>query len=349
MFYLIFIIFTVFLLSFILTGLVRQYALSKKILDVPNQRSSHTLPTPRGGGMAFLIGFLMAVFILAYIELISYSEAVALIGSGLWIALLGFLDDHGHIPARWRLVGHFIAVGFAVHWLGGMPAFALGPWSLSSGLLLNFLAVICFVWLVNLYNFMDGINGLAGMEAVCVCLGGALLYLLAGYPGQAILPVVLATAVAGFLPWNFPVARIFMGDAGSGFLGLMIGILSIEAATVDSLFLWCWLILLGVFIVDATLTLLRRMMQGDKLYEAHRSHAYQQATHRYHSHVLVTCTVLMLNVFWLLPIAIAVVKGYVSGFIGLSIAYLPLILLASRLGAGKKNLPDCYPKNNQIL
>ncbi|ETO93618.1 MraY family glycosyltransferase [Legionella oakridgensis] len=331
-----------------LTGLVRQYALSRNILDIPNQRSSHTLPVPRGGGMAFIIGFLIVVCILAYIELISYRETIAFLGSGLWIALLGFLDDHGHIPARWRLVGHFVAACFILYWLGGMPAIVLGTWKLSSGFCLSFVAVIYLVWLVNLYNFMDGINGLASMEAVFVCLGGALLYLLAGYPGQAILPMVLAAAVAGFLPWNFPSARIFMGDAGSGFLGLMLGILSIEAATVDALFFWCWLILCGVFIVDATLTLLRRMIQGDKLYQAHRSHAYQQAARRYHTHTAVTLGVLMLNALWLLPMAIVVAKGYISGFLGLSIAYFPLIILAARLGAGKRDLSDYYPKNDQI-
>ena len=196
------------------------------------------------------------------------------------------------------------------------------------------LAAFFLVWLLNLYNFMDGIDGIASIEAITVCLGGALIYWLSGHESQVLVLLVLAAAVGGFLYWNFPPARIFMGDAGSGFLGLMLGVLAVSAAMVEPQLLWSWLILLGVFVLDATWTLFRRLARGDKVYEAHRSHAYQYASREHGSHLPVTLAVLAINVFWLLPLACVVALGHVAGLWGLLIAYLPLAILAVRYKAG---------------
>ncbi len=317
----------VFFLSLLLTGYIRRYALAKNIMDIPNHRSSHEVPTPRGGGVAFIVVFLMVLPFLGHQNDLSWPVCIALVGAGLGVAALGFFDDRGHIAAHWRLMGHFGASIFALFFLGGLPSIFFGGWVFSSGLLLNVIAVIYLVWLLNLYNFMDGIDGIAGVEAVSVCLGGAFLYWLNGDAAFMALPLALAAAVAGFLWWNFPSARIFMGDAGSGFLGLVLGILSIQAATIHSEFFWCWLILLGVFIVDSTYTLLCRLLQGCKVYEAHRSHAYQRAVCYFNGHFGVTLSVLIINVVWLFPLAVLVAMGVVSGFLGLMIAYLPLIVL----------------------
>src|SRR5690606_17291136 len=195
------------------------------------------------------------------------------------------------------------------------------------------LAALYLVWLLNLYNFMDGIDGIASVEAICVALGGALVYLLSvsasgvAASGGWLPPVLLAAAVAGFLVWNFPPARIFMGDAGSGFIGIVLGVLSIQAAAMQPALLWCWLILLGVFVVDATQTLLRRLLRGEKVYEAHRSHAYQFAARACGRHLPVTLAVLALNVLWLLPVAVLVALGWLDGALGMLIAYAPLLLL----------------------
>lgn len=327
---------TTFLLSLILTWYLRRYALAKKILDIPNPRSSHLAPTPRGGGLAFIITFLVAIPCIAYFGFVVLPVSGALVGAGLFVAALGFFDDHGHIAAHLRLLGHFSASIFVLYWLGGMPSISLGGWVLSSGFWLNVLTVIYLVWLLNLYNFMDGIDGIAGVEALSVCLGGACIYWLHGNYALIGLPMILAAAVAGFLWWNFPSAKIFMGDAGSGFLGLILGILSIQAAAINPEFFWSWLILLGVFIVDTTVTLLCRSYRGCKLFEAHRSHAYQHAVHYFGSHFGVTLRVLMINIFWLLPIAILVAMGFLSGFYGLLIAYLPLVILAVKFKAGRE-------------
>lgn len=323
------------LLAWVLTGLLRRYALARSIIDIPNARSSHSVPTPRGGGVAIVASFLLAVPIMASVGALGWNEAWALLGAGAGIAILGFLDDHGHIAARWRLLGHFAASTWVLFYLGGFPPVMFFGVSLELGWFGHVLAAFYLVWLLNLYNFMDGIDGLASVEAICVCLGGALLYVLIGQPMYIWGPVALACATLGFLLWNFPPARIFMGDAGSGFLGIALGILSLQAAWVDSNLLFAWLILLGVFIVDATATLLRRLLRGEKVYEAHRSHAYQFASRLYGKHLPVTLAVMMINVVWLIPLAASVALEAVAGWLGLFVAYLPLVYIAFRFRAGQ--------------
>jgi len=325
----------IFISSLMLTWGVRHYALARNIIDVPNHRSSHVIPTPRGGGVAFIMAFIFALPCMGYLSLAVFPVGLACVGAGLFVAALGFLDDHGHISARFRLAGHFLAGIFALYCFGGMPSIVILGWSLPSGWVLNGLAVFYLVWLLNLYNFMDGIDGLAAMEALTVCLSGAILYGLTGHVALIGLPLALAAAVAGFAWWNLPPARIFMGDAGSGFLGLTLGILSIQAAAAKPALYWAWLILLGVFIVDATVTLFCRLYRGCKVYEAHRSHAYQQAARRFGRHSWVTAAVFMVNTCWLLPIAVLVALDYIDGFMALLIAYLPLIGLSIKFKAGR--------------
>ncbi len=316
------------------TAALRRYALARQIIDIPNARSSHTTPTPRGGGVAIVLVFLFALSLLAKQGLISTDELIGFFGSGFLVALLGFIDDHRHIPARWRLLGHFAGGCWGAFWLNGLSPLELGSMYLASGIVTQVIAVFYLVWLLNLYNFMDGIDGIAGAEAVCVTLGGVLLYVLTGNINAVWLPALLSCAVLGFLFWNIPPARIFMGDAGSGFLGVILGLMSIQAGWIKPELLWAWLILLGVFIVDATWTLLRRLFRGDKVYEAHRSHAYQWAARHFASHKAVTLSVIVINVSWLLPCAVLVSFGYISGFLGLVIAYVPLLVLAIHFKAG---------------
>lgn len=324
-------------LAWFLTALLRRYALARSLLDVPNARSSHSLPTPRGGGVAIVVAFLAGLCLAFFAGLgIAAELFYALLGAGLGIALLGFLDDHGHIAARWRLLGHFLAAAWALYWLGGLPPLAVFGGLLQLSWIGHVLAAFYLVWLLNLYNFMDGIDGIASVEAICVCLGGAILYaLLETSLLTDLLLLMLAAAVLGFLLWNFPPARIFMGDAGSGFLGIVLGVLSLQAAWISPVLLWGWLILLGVFIVDATLTLLRRLLRGEKVYEAHRSHAYQYASRQFGRHLPVTLAVLAINLFWLLPMAVVVTLGWLDGLLGLVLAYAPLVLLALRFHAGQ--------------
>lgn len=324
-----------FVLAWFLTGALRRYALTHNIMDIPNDRSSHTVPTPRGGGVAIVVSFLALLPLLRGEATITWTGMLAIMGAGAWIASIGFLDDHGHIQARWRLLAHFIGAAWALYWLDGfppMPAFDAMLNHYGIGLVL---AAFYLVWMLNLYNFMDGIDGIAGIQAICVALGGAALYGVTGQPGMALAPLLLASAVAGFLIWNFPPAKIFMGDAGSGFLGIALGILSLQAAWVAPRLLACWLILLGVFIVDATLTLLWRLFRGDKVYQAHCSHAYQNASRKYGGHLPVTLAVLVINVVWLFPLSWLVAAGDLGGVAGMVVAYTPLFAIAMAFRAGQ--------------
>jgi Fuc2NAc and GlcNAc transferase len=323
------------LVSYTLTWALRHYALSRSLMDVPNARSSHSVPTPRGGGVAIVLAFTLSLGLLLFVGLIASSVFYAIAGAGALIAVIGFMDDHGHIAARWRLLGHFAASSWLLFWLGGLPCVSFGGVVVDLGWLGHVLAVFYLVWLLNLYNFMDGIDGIASVEAICVCLGACVLYWCGDTPQLVWAPLLLAVAVAGFLFWNFPPARIFMGDAGSGFLGIVLGGLSLQAAAVSANLLWGWLILLGVFIVDATFTLFRRLFRGDKIYEAHRSHAYQFASRRFRSHLAVTAAVGAINVLWLLPIAVGVTGFGLNGSLGLILAYAPLLVLAIKFRAGE--------------
>ena len=322
--------------SWALTGLLRRYALARSLMDIPNDRSSHTAPTPRGGGVAIVLTFLIALLVLAVFSDFSNILLWALLGAGGLVALIGFLDDHGHIPSRWRLLSHFFAAVWTLYWLGGLPPLPLFGVMLDLGWLGHLLAAVYLVWLLNLYNFMDGIDGIAGIEAVTVCLGGVVLYLLSSEVDfiWSIPALLLLAAVVGFLFWNFPKAKIFMGDAGSGFIGIVLGVLSIQGAWLAPELFWGWIILLGVFIVDATVTLLRRVANGEKFDEAHRSHAYQYASRKYGSHTHVSLVVGLINVVWLFPIALIVGVGWIDGFVGVLVAYFPLIWLSFYFKAG---------------
>lgn len=322
-------------ISLLLTWVLRRYALARSLMDIPNNRSSHSVPTPRGGGVAIVLSFLVASPLLTFFVDVPWPYIWALWGAGALIAVIGFLDDHGHIAARWRLLAHFSASIWALAWLGGLPPVKLLGVDFNLSWIGHFFAVFYLVWMLNLYNFMDGIDGIASVQAVSACLGACVIYWLSGDVSLIWMPLLLAVAVLGFLYWNFPPARIFMGDAGSGFLGLILGLFSLQAAWTSSRFLWVWLILLGVFIVDSTFTLTRRLLRGDKVYEAHRSHAYQFASRQFGRHLPVTLAVMVINVFWLLPIAMCVGLFDLDGSMGMVLAYVPLVLLAIRFHAGE--------------
>ena len=324
-----------FVASALFTGLARRYLLSRKVLDIPNARSSHAVPTPRGGGVSIVLVFLFAVLLFVQSGTISSSLGWALIGGGMAVAVAGFLDDHFRVSAWLRLLIHFAAAGLALWQLNGMGPLHLGWIIWDWGWVGQFLALIGLVWMINLYNFMDGIDGLAGMEALCVSALGGLLLAWSGLGGLAECALVLAAASAGFLVWNWPPAKIFMGDVGSGFLGFVFGVLAISSAKERPWLLWPWLILLSVFIVDSTLTRMRRLITGPQWYEAHCSHAYQHAARRWGSHSEVTLTIAAVNVAWLFPLALGAYVWPAVAPLFAVIALAPLIYTALHYHAGQ--------------
>jgi Fuc2NAc and GlcNAc transferase len=320
--------------GFITQGLRRFFA-ELGILDIPNSRSSHSKPVPRGGGLSIVLTFLSAVIFLSLRGVVSSDIAAAIVGGGVLIAGVGLADDLYSVPVWIRGVTHFVGAIWAVWCLGGMAPLDLGWMKWEWGWIGQVVAVLGIVWMTNLYNFMDGIDALGGLEAVSAGALGGFLLAGQGHSGLAELALVLACACGGFLVWNWPPAKIFMGDVGSGFLGFVFGVLVIACGKYQPPFVWTWLILMGVFIVDATLTLTRRVIRGERWYKGHRTHGYQRASQLWRSHAKVTLGVGMVNLVWLFPLAWWATKSPGIAVPLALAALLPLIWIAFQLHAGE--------------
>jgi len=319
------------------TKLVSDTATRTGLLDIPNKRSAHTVPTPRGGGLAIVATTSFCVAILAILGFCELRLAFALLCGGAAVSLIGFIDDRTALSALSRLGVHFGSAAAAVLVLGGVPAIPVGDHLIDLGVFGDFLGILAIVWSINLFNFMDGIDGLAGAEAVFVCLAGALLS--AGYGASesvAVVALLVGSSCLGFLRWNWSPASIFMGDVGSGYLGYVISVLGLTAMVDNPAAIYAWLILGGVFFADASVTLLVRLRHGEKVYEAHNVHAYQCLARKWKSHKKVSLMATALNVVWLLPLAwLAMAEKQASVWI-VVLAIGPLFVLARFAGAGNR-------------
>ena len=315
------------ILSWLLASRVRLYALDR-LLDVPNERSSHSVPTPRGGGLAIAFTALGGIILAAVLHWVDWNLTIALVGGGAIIAAIGWIDDHRSLPALTRFAVQFISAGWAIYWLGGLPSLSIGSATLHMGVVGSILGVIGIVWAINLYNFVDGIDGLAAGEAISTGVIGGLILLAMGQTGLATVSLIIAAANAGFLPLNWAPARLFMGDVGSGMLGYLFAVLAIASENSGAMPLLLWVLLLGAFVFDATVTLCRRIAHGERWYHAHHSHAYQRMVQAGKSHAQVSSTILVINlvlailatVAWLRPALFLMAIG--AGTVLLSIIYL---------------------------
>ena len=315
--------------------IVNSHRFSK--MDIPNERSSHITPTPRGGGIAFVSTSLIGFLLLLLNDDFNGTELLALCCAGVIVAIAGHLDDRQKISgATVRLVLHAISAIILIVGVGIPAQISLFDRTVNTGIVGSILGVIYLVWLLNLFNFMDGTDGIAASEAIFVCVAGAILnfHVLSDINFSAA-AIILASCTFGFLLYNWSPAKIFMGDIGSGYLGIAIGGLSLMAAKQQHELLWVWIILLAVFVSDATITLIRRLLRKQKPHVAHRSHAYQHLAIRFNSHAKVSLLVLAVNIVWLLPIAFFVANKQLAETTGVVVAYVPLIVAALVLGAGK--------------
>ena len=278
-----------------LTGGVRRFALRRRMLDVPNERSSHDRPTPRGGGLSIVLVALAGMGILVWAGLLPARTGAAVAAGGVPVAVIGWIDDRRGLSPLARAAVQFAAATAAVYLLGGLPRLEIGGAGMPLGALGAVLAVVGTVWAINLYNFMDGIDGLAAGHAAVAAAAAAALLARVGAQGLAAAALLVGAASAGFLFWNWPPARIFMGDVGSGFLGFVFAVLAIASENGGGIPLLVWLILLYPFIFDATLTLTRRVLTGARWHLPHRSHAYQRAVESGASHRAVTLAILGLD------------------------------------------------------
>lgn len=311
-------ILSTFLLSTLLTKLTCIYAKRNAILDIPNERSSHTVPTPRGGGLAIVITFLLSIMWLGWMGVVNANLEKALVGGGLIIAFMGYLDDVFSIRVSWRILVHIVAAIWAVYWIGGLSFHHSGVENLFLNAMSITFVLLAIVWAINFYNFMDGIDGLAGGEGIFIGVSSGIALTWVGAQHLAVVMWLLSASIAGFIVWNWPPAKIFLGDVGSGFLGYIFAIFGLYTVNNQLLPMSFWLIVFSIFLYDATFTLIYRAAKKKQWYSAHREHAYQHLISFGASHKQVTVGVLLINIFILLPIAFSFFywPEYIVWFLG---------------------------------
>jgi Fuc2NAc and GlcNAc transferase len=318
---------------------VHHRAEALRLVQAPNHRSSHVQPTPNGGGLGIVVAGSLAGVCLVLFS--GWTLGWFVLGLSALLAAVGLLDDIQHLPARVRFGVQVAVCAGLLFWLGDFPKFTfstglefeLGGWALS-GLLL-----LAGVWWINLFNFMDGIDGIAGAQAVFMLLGGAVLSAwvdaeVMSSPVWMLMLCVVAVTV-GFLLLNWPPAKIFMGDVGSTWLAFMVFALALLSVQAGWLSYATWLVLAAVFVTDATVTLFTRLLRGERWYEAHRNHAYQKLARRWGGHRPVTLRAVAVNMLWLAPLAGACTAWPQWAFVWVLLAYAPLVVGAMVLGAGR--------------
>ena len=276
-----------FLLSFSLTYFIKNYAIKKSLVAEVNERSSHTTPTPHGGGIAIALTWFLGISYLFYLNDIDSSLYYSLM-VGSVISVVSYFDDLFELSAKLRLGVQALVAFLGLYFLGGFESFDLFYFSIENQVFTNIFAFFMIIWFINLYNFLDGIDGYAGSEAVFLGVAGFILF-----GGSHFL--VLVFAVLGFLVWNWHKAKIFMGDVGNTLLGYNVAIFTIYYANLEGSNFWIWIVLFAVFWFDATYTLIKRYLNGEVLSEAHKKHLYQRLTQRGWSHDKVVLLSIFLN------------------------------------------------------
>ena len=322
------------LLAWGIAAWVRHRADTLRLVQIPNHRSAHVQPTPNGGGLGIVVAGSLAGIYLAFRT--GWMLGGFVLALGAVVAVVGLRDDIKHIKARLRLGIQVAVCACFLVALGDLPGFTIDAgleftvpgWAIS-GLLL-----FAGVWWINLFNFMDGIDGLAGAQAVFMLVAGAILAAV-GNPDVLAsslwaLMLSVAAATVGFLLINWPPAKIFMGDTGSTWLGFMIFALSMLTVQTGWMNYGAWLVLGAVFITDASITLLARMLRGERWHEAHSQHAYQRLARRWQGdrkagHRTVTVLIVMVNLLWLAPMAWACLRWPHKMPVLVILAYAPLV------------------------
>ena len=308
-----------FLFSWMFTYVVKQIAIKKALVDIPNERSSHAVPTPHGGGVAIVITWFTGMGYLFSIDQIEANLFYSLM-VGAVIAVVSYLDDLYELKPRTRFLTQFFTALAGLWFLDGLNMLDFGLFMIDNQIITNTIAVVAIIWFINLYNFLDGIDGYAGSEAIFLAIAGYLLF-------SDVQFLVLIASVLGFLVWNWHKAKIFMGDVGSTLLGYNVAIFTIYYANQEPLNLWVWIILFGLFWFDATLTLYRRYKNKEKLSEAHKKHAYQRLTQSGWNHSKVVVYSMAINaILFLFAWLTMENSSLMLVLFGISVIFLYLVL-----------------------
>lgn len=323
------VVFITLLLSVVLCGLYLLLARRWQILDTPNGRSSHQQPTPHGGGVPLLLAFVLGLLLAPLWHGSWGYEYIALASAAVLLMSLGIVDDMRGLSVRLRMALY----GTCCVILAAIFLQPLISQNVLVGSLLVIMAALAMLWSLNLYNFMDGIDGFAATQCILACFGAAVLsWVKFGSTSYALFCLLLAASHLGFLLWNWPPARLFMGDAGSVPTGFLLAGLALLGALQGQLNPGCWLILLSVFITDASWTLVWRIATGQPFTRPHRLHAYQRLSRHWGSHRAVDILLLGLSALWLLPLAWALQTWPQYTVLLVILAYLPLLLGMAKIG-----------------
>ena len=305
-------------------------AIKISILASPNFRTLHVSPVPTGGGIVFSAAFVTHLFWFWWIGQLSDDLFLVLgVGGGV-AALFGFLDDVRDINASKKLAAQFLLSSWVIFWLDVDSLLYVG-WLPT--LIVILLTMLFFVWMINAYNFMDGIDGMAISGAVFISGAITLVLLLTnGSSELTILFMLLLSSSSAFLFFNWPPATIFMGDSGSVFLGYIFGSLILVTIMNDDISIWTWLIVFGYFFADTAVTQIMRVILVKKWYLAHRSHAYQNLARITESHLKVTGSVALYNIFWILPLTLWSALQPEMSLIAVVLAVTPGLVVAYKYG-----------------
>ncbi|MFY4860044.1 MraY family glycosyltransferase [Aliarcobacter butzleri] len=311
-----------FLISFSFSYLIKNYMIKKSLVATVNERSSHTVPTPHGGGIAISITWFIGLFYLFLTNQIEQNLFYSLL-CGIVISIVSFFDDIYELSPKLRLLIQALVAISGLYFLGGFETLTFGIFDIQNSIFTNIFAFFMIIWFINLYNFLDGINGYAGSEALFLAVAGFILF-----GGNHFL--VLAVAVLGFLYWNWNKAKIFMGDVGSTLLGYNVAIFTIYYANQEPTNFWIWIILFSVYWFDATLTLIRRKLNKERLSQAHKKHAYQRLTQAGWSHYKVTNYSIGLNI-----LLFAIVYFISNIFVAFLFSFVVLVLVMKFIDSKK--------------
>ncbi len=311
------------LITLLLTPVVRRRLLAQGVVDMPGERRSHKTPTPRGGGLAMAAGLLPVLTVLAVLD----GDMAVLLVLSATLVLVGWLDDRRNLPVGWRMLVQLVLAVVLLVEVKGIDRISFGSSVLVAPWLWTPLALLGVIWLINLHNFMDGSDGLASCQGAWVGLVFSVIFLHGDWPAAAAASLALAAVCLAFLIWNRPPARLFMGDTGSLLIGGMVAWMLIAAIAGGVVSLWVGLIVNSVFIVDATLTLLMRMVRGERWYTPHRQHAYQRLIAYGWSHGQVLALYLGTNLLLVLPVTILALRYPQQDYwlAGLVVALLALL------------------------
>ncbi len=316
--------------SAVFSLIYKKIAINYNIIAIKNHRTLHSLSTPRGGGIVFSLLSILAIFLIWWNWQLTQGLLLALVVGGFIATLFGFIDDVKNISAKIKLIIQLMLACWAVYCLyfGELLTFGLMPLYMIIPIVLFFM-----VWMMNAYNFMDGIDGMAASGAIFVSLALALALFLTEGPIEIIaIFILMASTVSGFILFNWPPATIFMGDAGSVFLGYIFGSLLLFTVFNNNISIWTWLTIFGYFFTDTAVTQIMRVLLVKKWYLAHRSHAYQNIARITGSHLKVTVGVVLYNLIWVLPLSMWSALQPEMGMVTAIFSIFPVLVVAYKYG-----------------